>query len=521
MKMSFLIFLRLGKFCIIKIANIMNLVKLKIKKIKNIKYADIELPFDGGIYGIIGTNGCGKSTLMLLLSVLTSPKRYFMLNAHDYDNKSSVYLDINIDGKSATNTWIVENDNKWRCKEKCVRLSGVYEGSLFYGTRFDNSRIVDQLFKNKKITDDMIVDADNFVKDNLSYILHGDRNNYRNLRRIKNKRISEKLNLINIPYFIDIENRVLISQYRMSSGECLLISLLNYIYYTLINQGTKKYQNTTPLILIDEIELALHPIAIKRLFAFLEELRDTYTKLVIYITSHSPEVIRAISPENMFLLKNDNGNLDTINPCFPSYAIRDVYSHDGYDILILVEDKLACYLVNNIISEHFLNKSKLIHVVPVGGYDSVLKLHVDLLANNVLGTDKKVISILDGDAKEAVSKLAEFQNLLKLYLPIPSIEKFLFEMLNNKKYPDAKKIINDKYFTLKSLDDLFSEFNAEYKSSPKKPDKKLYSNIKKDLKRRNIEESTFIEKISDDIKKIPSLEFDKFSQNLNKFINKI
>ena len=499
----------------------MNLVKIKIEKIKNIKFAEIELPFDGGIYGIIGTNGCGKSTLMLLLSVLTSPKRYFMLNAHDYDNQSSVYLDINIDGKNTINTWIVENNKKWRCKETYFLLSGVYEGSLFYGTRFDNSRIVDKLFKEKKITDEMIVDADDFVKDNLSYILHGDRKSYRNLRRIKNKQISEKLKLINIPYFIDIQNRGLISQYRMSSGECLLISLLNYIYYTLINPGNKRYQTKTPLILIDEIELALHPIAIQRLFAFFEELIVTYPKLVIYITSHSPEVIRALSPENMFLLKNDDGKLDTINPCFPSYAIRDVYSHDGYDILILVEDKLACYLVNNIIAKHYLNNSKLIHVVPVGGYDNVLKLHVDLLANNVLGTDKKVISILDGDVQDKVKKLKDFQNILKLYLPIPSIEKFLFSMLNDKKYPDAKKVINDKYFTLKSLDNLFSDFNNEYKSSPNTPDKKFYSIIKKDLKERKIEESTFIEKLSGDIKTIPSLEFEKFANYLKKFINEI
>ena len=307
----------------------------------------------------------------------------------------------------------------------------------------------------------------------------------------------------------------------MSSGECLLISLLNYIYYTLINPGNKRYQTKTPLILIDEIELALHPIAIQRLFAFFEELIVTYPKLVIYITSHSPEVIRALSPENMFLLKNDDGKLDTINPCFPSYAIRDVYSHDGYDILILVEDKLACYLVNNIIAKHYLNNSKLIQVVPVGGYDNVLKLHVDLLANNVLGTDKKVISILDGDVQDKVKKLKDFQNILKLYLPIPSIEKFLFSMLNDKKYPDAKKVINDKYFTLKSLDNLFSDFNNEYKSSPNNPDKKFYSIIKKDLKERKIEESTFIEKLSGDIKTIPSLEFEKFANYLKKFINEI
>lgn len=45
-------------------------LKLEIKNIKNIKHAELDLPFDNGIYTFVGTNGCGKSTLMLCMAQL-------------------------------------------------------------------------------------------------------------------------------------------------------------------------------------------------------------------------------------------------------------------------------------------------------------------------------------------------------------------------------------------------------------------------------------------------------------------
>ncbi len=48
----------------------MSTLKIKVNNIRNIKKADIELPFDKGMYALVGANGCGKSTLMLLLSLV-------------------------------------------------------------------------------------------------------------------------------------------------------------------------------------------------------------------------------------------------------------------------------------------------------------------------------------------------------------------------------------------------------------------------------------------------------------------
>ena len=52
----------------------MELAKIKIKNIKNISNAEIDLPIEGGVYSLVGGNGCGKSTIMLLFSVIMSSK---------------------------------------------------------------------------------------------------------------------------------------------------------------------------------------------------------------------------------------------------------------------------------------------------------------------------------------------------------------------------------------------------------------------------------------------------------------
>ncbi|HFJ0099553.1 TPA: AAA family ATPase [Yersinia enterocolitica] len=314
---------------------------------------------------------------------------------------------------------------------------------------------------------------------------------------------------------MEAKNGNLLSQYRMSSGECLLISLLNFIYYSVADN--RSGQSGKALILIDEIELALHPIAITRLISLLNALQGMQKNVVIYLTSHSPEVIRSIKPSNMFMLSNTNGNINLTNPCFPSYAIRDVYRHDGFDYLILVEDKLAASVVDNVLVSNELKSSKLIHITPVGGWQNVLTLHNDLLNNNVIGINRKIISVLDGDVKTEVMEKDEFKNTPKCFLPIQSIEKLLYDVIFLRKNDALRKIINDKYFILRSLDELIAEHNERYKTTPENPDKKFYFRLKHELEKRNIQESLFIQNLCEDIKKV--IDFSSFERSLTNLLN--
>ncbi len=483
-------------------------LKITIKNIKNIKDASLEFPLEPTLNLIVGSNGCGKSTVMQALSQAISKRSLKGLKEDDYDHTSKVEISLS----TKKDTW--EGSNRWYLSKVSIQLNGMYEGSLFYGTRFNDSRIVDRLIREGEIAGSGIVDADEYVKEKLSYILHGTLERYPNLKKVRNKFISRELGLENTPYFNLIDGKRLISQYRMSSGECLLISLLHFVYNAIVRRSLP--QNELILVLIDEIELALHPIAVSRFLDLITELVVSSKNLMVVLSSHSPEVIRKIQPKHVYKIENNSGIVSIVNPCYPSYVIRDIYKHDGFDYLLLVEDELAKVVVDKVLRNNGLQFSRLVHVVPVGGWSNVLSLQKDLLQNNVLGIGREIISIIDGDVQHLVSP--EFSSLKKLFLPIKSIEKFLYEVIVLNPDQRLKKIINDKYFPVDSLDTLISEHKVQYPSDVDRPDKKFYFRLRKNLESRGIDDLVFVDKLSDDV--MQAISFDKFSESIKALLER-
>ena len=253
-------------------------------------------------------------------------------------------MEFELNGKKQQ--WMPDKNNIWNKKGELFKYNGLYEGSLFYGTRFEDSTNVEKMIVSNKITNNEIEDADDYVKQQMSYILHGDLKHYTSLKRIRNKKVAEKLKIKNRPYFISVGDS-LISQYKMSSGECLLVSLLHFLYNSIVRRSLPTNQKV--LVIIDELELALHPIAVLRLMDFLKDLINEHPNLVIYLSTHSPEVIKAIPPIDLFKLNNDDGVISIESNCYPSYLIRDLYSNISPDYLLLVEDELSQMVVNNIL----------------------------------------------------------------------------------------------------------------------------------------------------------------------------
>ena len=434
-----------------------------------------------------------------------------MLTTDDIDASST----IDIETDSGQDHWYYKNGKLTTGKYTYVKASpktknahsalvvsthwpGFYEGSSFYGCRFDDFDTVDSFLSQPNFKNDLIP-ADTFVAETLGYILHNDKQHYKHLYRLKNRKTAEKYKFKGIPYFIEYNNHI-VSQFRMSSGECLLISLIDFIN-NLVVKSTRFNQF---LFLIDEVELALHPGAIDRLIFFLNNLiRESSSELVIYFSTHSAELIHRISPRNIYLVENNSGVLDLINPCYPNYAIRNLYVPNGFDFVLLVEDELTKSIVDKVIRENNLAQSKLCCVLPAGGCTQMLKLHHDMVTYNTLGTGKHIISIYDGDVKDAISKKEEYHNLPKCFLPIPSVEKYL-----KKKFIDAPdrvfiKLIGDKYFNQRSLDDILADYKNDSRTatSNNRDGKALFSILLSNLQKTGLSEEQFISYISDDIYK--------------------
>ena len=487
-----------------------NSLNMIIKNIKNIKDCEIQIPMQSGLYSIFGENGSGKSTILMILSRIITSHRFTNLDKNSFSNESKIVFQTD----SITESWYFNKN--WRyettdSKNKYLRIKGMYEGSLFYGTRFNDPSIIENLIKKNALPKELIIDADKFVKENLSFILHGDYNHYKNLKKlnISIQVAKEKYGLQNQPHFIE-NNGKLINQYRMSSGESLLISLLYFLYNSFIKRGSSKNQT---LMLIDEIEVALHPKAVDRFLDLLENLVEKDKNLIVILTTHSTEVIRRIKHNHIMLISENNGKIDVEYDVYPNYEIRDVYKFSGLDYLLLVEDELSASIVRKIIRDKELSVNKSIQVTPAGGWNTVLKLQNELYSNKSLGDTCKIFSILDGDIKSEVPK----NSPIHLFLPIPSVEKFLLNKLIIEKDSKFIKKISDKYFNVKSLKDIIQEYNQNNKNLSDKNGKLLYRKILEELESRRISEEEFIQNLCLDI--FDCISFEKFEKDLIKIFS--
>lgn len=481
---------------------------LSIKNIKNIKNCELEIPIEKGLYAIVGENGCGKSTLMMVMSLLVRQSTIKRFQSCDYREESTI--DLSIDSFNVH--WSVSN-GQWLIPRHHTNnyFKGFYEGSIFFGSRFYDYNLVQDFLKKENFLS-MIREADSFVSETLSYILHGDKSHYKHLYKVKNKNIATKNGFQGIPYFLKCGD-VFISQYTMSSGESMLISLIDFI-----NNLTERnrYTDEKPLLfLIDEAELALHPAAIDRLVTLFSHMLNKINAVVVFST-HSTEIINRISPRNIYMLENINGTVTSLNPCYPNYAIRNLYVPNGYDFIILVEDELAKAVVERLIRENNMCISRLWHVVPSGDWAQTLKLHSDINKSGLLGLGKRVISVLDGDVKEQGEKKAsELKLSLYTYLPIASVEKYMRKKLITDKDNNFIKLIGDKYFTNRSLTDIIFDYNQNF---PKDNNgKKLYKMICSNLNDVGISTENFIQYLCEDICKYE--DFNSFITTLSRLLS--
>lgn len=134
------------------------------------------------------------------------------------------------------------------------------------------------------------------------------------------------------------------------------------------------------------------------------------------------------------------------------------------------------------------------------------------ILKRVLGTNTTIVSILDGDIANNLNK--DQKKLIHLFLPIPSIEKFLYSVIKENKDLKLKRIINDKYFIVHSLDEIISQYNRGTLDGKSDNNKNFYKKLISELSSIGTKEEVFISGLCDDI--IENIDISKFVESLKK-----
>jgi hypothetical protein len=160
------------------------------------------------------------------------------------------------------------------------------------------------------------------------------------------------------------------SEKHFSLGELCVLKLLRLL----------KEASNNSMIIVDELEMALHPRAQVKLLHYLEEQARVKSLTVIFST-HSVTLLKSINRRRIiYLEKQDDGEIKPIVGCFPTYAIGNIASDEETlpDIVLYVEDVFArdalTAFFEKFADEHFSDPTArpTTKIVPVGPFSAVV-----------------------------------------------------------------------------------------------------------------------------------------------------
>jgi hypothetical protein len=123
------------------------------------------------------------------------------------------------------------------------------------------------------------------------------------------------------------------SERNFSLGELSILKLLIKL----------KDIQANSLVLIDELELAVHPRAQVRLFEFLSQAA-TQKNLTIIFSTHSVTLIKCIDRRRiLFLDRQSDGTIKCVKGCYPTFALGHITAGEEVapDLVVYVEDDSA------------------------------------------------------------------------------------------------------------------------------------------------------------------------------------
>ena len=394
--------------------------KVEIKNIRNIGMLSFELP-PPGLHVLTGKNGTGKTTLFTCISRICNNNAYRL----GFPSSSSGTLDV----FSGTIKYTVDDSSVAYSK----RLSGEWRPDKKNSSvleKFCYPQVVNITTKNERLFSQDVISprkrmgSDFWLNEKLNIIF--DTTKFTSMIRIttgdlrSGRGTSADDKRRNTAYAIPLGHNKHYTEQNFSFGEIVMINLL-YDVKNVINGS---------FVLIDELELALHPSAQIRLLSCLRDIAQE-KGLTILISTHSSSIIKA--QKSVILLEEEPGNvINTFYGCPPAKAIGAIGMREDTnpDIIILVEDNMAKSLFYALKQRYIELQNEVsyldVRILEIGGFQNVIHFYIE--ANNYIFYDNiYVAAFMDKDVETDIIPYPQFvyQNLIKQYKDNASYLHFL------------------------------------------------------------------------------------------------
>ena len=376
--------------------------KIVIDEIKNISHLEFNIPAPG-LHIITGTNGIGKTTLFTCISRICNSNAYRVgfsaskVNNYDLFTGSITYQ---LDDKSVK--YYRRSNGEWRPNNQSTTLHDFGYPSIINITTKD-----ERVFSQQEIRPRSRRTADNWLNTTLNDILNTSRftNMFQittgDLRRGRSASSSDRRR--NIAHIIPLPDNKFYTEQNFSFGEIVLLNLL---------LDVKNAVNGS-ILLIDELELALHPSAQIKLITVLKNIA-LEKGLTIIISTHSSSIIKA-QKDVILLEESEDNSIHVIYNCPPAKAIGAIGMREDSmpDIIVLVEDKMAKSLFYALLQKYNeLNGESNyldIRILEIGGFHNVINFYNE--ANNYVFYDNVYLAaFMDKDVETDVIPYPEYGN---------------------------------------------------------------------------------------------------------------
>lgn len=392
--------------------------KLTVRNLKNIRHLDFEIP-SFGAYLLTGSNGSGKTSLLTCLSRLRNSdafQRGFRGSLHaSLDSHRGASVQYEINGDSVTYTYVQERWAPLPRRNSGLLASCGYPDVKYIAANADRVEPRKEEFAPRSVrqTAEPLRNALNDIFET---------NRFTDLCYINLNRSGQSKAYL-IRQMREGKPTMYFSERNFSLGElCVLKLLLS------LNDIAEK-----SLVLIDELELAIHPRAQIRLFYHLEQLAKE-KELTIIFSTHSVSLIKNVDRRNILFLQRVDENVKCIKGCYPTFALGQITSGEELapDCVLYVEDDSAKKCVEAMLNlyRRQVNPSvqqPTVVVVPLGGFSQILEFldkSPQLLPNTakqkvLLDLDVKTESLVDYTMADDHYMLGLFQRLDRYidYLP--------------------------------------------------------------------------------------------------------
>lgn len=369
-------------------------MRVSLRNIKSISNLDFEVP-PPGVWILTGWNGSGKSTLLAALYRIgfSGAFQWYFKAGHlasAVDRYENSAVEYEIGGKTVTYRY---GGQRWRATPgKNADLIYDFDYEEVYYLEANANRIEPH---RQEIRSNRVYACDDALLDFMEYVL-GDAK-WRDLKYVYTSRGGRgKLRAYLIQFKVGSRNRYF-SELAFSLGELCVLRLAVRVL-----EAKEK-----SLLLIDEVEMALHPEAQMRLMERIQTIASETTLTVIFST-HSATIIKHSRRENLIYLQSSATGVEVTRGAYPARILGDIGSAGelSVDFLFYVEDDQAKILLEVLVDRYYLNAQTLmsmprIRVVPVGGYWEV----VNMLAstNGLIPSYVMRAAFLDQDARASLA----------------------------------------------------------------------------------------------------------------------